>query len=85
MTDERRCPESPVFPIIVTIALLVECQPGDSAVRIFPFTGEDMAVTGLRPHRWRRGIHGNSPMNRRLSASGCEQCAGEKDRTIEVS
>jgi hypothetical protein len=34
----------------VTVALLVECQPDDGAVFIFPFTGEDMAVTGLRRH-----------------------------------
>jgi hypothetical protein len=85
MTDERVCLESPVFPIRVTIALLVECQPGDSAVHIFPFTGEDMAVTGLRHNRWRREIHGNSPMNRRLSASCCKQCAGEKERDTDVS
>jgi hypothetical protein len=85
MTDERVCLESPVFPIIVTVTLLVECQPDDGAVYIFPFTGEDMAVTGLRRHRWRKGIHGNSEMNRRLGASCCEQCAGEKDRDTDVS
>ena len=48
------------------------------AVNIFPFTGEDMAVNGLRRHRWRKGIHGDISMNRRLGASCCEQCAGEK-------
>ena len=48
MTDERLRLESPVFPIIVTVTLLAECQPIDGAVYIFPFTGEDMAVTGLR-------------------------------------
>jgi hypothetical protein len=69
MTDERVCLESPIFPIIVTVTLLVECQPKDGAVYIFPFTGEDMTVTGLRRHRWRKGIHGNNPMNRRLGAS----------------
>jgi hypothetical protein len=85
MTDERVCLESPVFPIIVTVTLLVECQPDDGAVYIFPFTGEDMAVTGLRRHRWRKGIHGNSSMNRRLGASCYEQCAGEKERDTDVS
>jgi hypothetical protein len=69
----------------VTVTLFVECQPDDNAVYIFPFTGEDMAVTGLRRHQWRNGIHGHSPMNRRLCASCCEQCAGEKDGDIDVS
>jgi hypothetical protein len=85
MADEGVCPESPLFPIIVTVALFVECQPDDGAVFIFPFTGEDMAVTGLRHHRWRKGIHGNSQMNRRLDARCCEQCAGEKERDTDVS
>jgi hypothetical protein len=86
MTDERVCLESPVFPIIVTVTLLVEYQRDSGAVYIiFPFTGEDMAVTGLRLHRWRKGIHGNSPMNRRLGASCCEQCAGENERGTDVS
>jgi hypothetical protein len=49
MIDERVCLESPVFPIIVTVALLVECQQDSSAsdIYIFPFTGEDIAVTSL--------------------------------------
>jgi hypothetical protein len=87
MTDERACLESPVFPIIVTVTLLVEHQQDSGAVYryIFPFTGEDMAVTRLRHHRWRKGIHGNSPMNRRLGASCCEQCTGEKERGTDVS
>jgi hypothetical protein len=51
MTDERVCLESPVFPNIVTVPLLVEYQRDSGAVYIFPFTGEDMAVTGLRRHR----------------------------------
>jgi hypothetical protein len=42
MTDERVCLESPVFPLVVTVALLVKCQPDDGAINIFPFTGEDM-------------------------------------------
>ena len=46
MTDERVCLESPVFPIIVTVTLLVEYQRGSGAVYIFPFTGEDMASPG---------------------------------------
>jgi hypothetical protein len=50
MADERVCPKSPIFPIIVTVALFVECQQDSGAVFIFPFTGEDMAVTGLRRH-----------------------------------
>jgi hypothetical protein len=85
MANERVCPESPIFPIIVTVALLVECQPDDGAVFIFPFTGEDMAVTGLRRHRSRKGIHGNSQMNRRLGASCCVQCADEKEKGTDVS
>jgi hypothetical protein len=85
MTDERVCFESPVFPIIVTVTLRVECPQDSGAVYIFPFTGEDMAVTGLRRHRWRKGIYGNSPRNRRLCASCCEQCAGEKERETDVS
>jgi hypothetical protein len=50
MIDERVCFESPVFPIIVTVNLLVECQPDDVAVHVFPFTSEGLAVTGLRRH-----------------------------------
>jgi hypothetical protein len=50
LIDERVCPESPVFPIIVTVNLLVECHPDDGAVYVFPFTSEDLAVTGLRRH-----------------------------------
>jgi hypothetical protein len=47
MTDERACLKSPIFPIIVTIALLIECQPIDCvAFYIFPFTGEDVTVNG---------------------------------------
>jgi hypothetical protein len=34
----------------MTIALLVEYQRDSGAVYIFPFTGEDMAVTRLRHH-----------------------------------
>lgn len=38
-----------VFPIIVTVPLLVECQQDRRACTIYilPFTGEDMAVTSL--------------------------------------
>ena len=75
----------PVLPIIVTVALLVECQPNGGAVSIFPLTGEDMAVSGLTRHRWRKGIRGDISMNRRLGASCCEQCAGEKKRHIPHS
>jgi hypothetical protein len=50
MTDERVCLEPPVFPIIVTVNLLVECQPDNGAVYVSPFTSEDMAFTGLRRH-----------------------------------
>ena len=43
MTTERVCLESSVFPIIVTVALLIEDQTTDgaiySAICIFPFTG----------------------------------------------
>jgi len=75
MTDERLRLASPVFPIIVIVTLLVECQPNDGAVYIFPFTDQDMVVTELRGHRWRKKIHGNSPMNRRLGIRCCEQIA----------
>ena len=85
MADERVCPESTLFPIIVTVAPFVECQPNDDAIFIFPFTGEDMAVTGLSRLRWRKGIHGNSWMNRRLGASCCVQCANEKEKGTDVS
>jgi hypothetical protein len=74
------CLESPVFPRIVTIALLVERQPNGSAVNIFPLTGENMAVLGLTGHRWREGIRGSRLINRRLGASPCEQRVGEKER-----
>jgi hypothetical protein len=50
MTDERVRLESPVFPIIVTVTLLVECRPDDGAVYIAPFTSKDKAVTGLKRH-----------------------------------
>ena len=39
MINERVCLESPVFPIIVIVALLVECQPNGGAVNIFLSTG----------------------------------------------
>jgi phosphoribosylformylglycinamidine (FGAM) synthase-like amidotransferase family enzyme len=42
----------------MTITLLVECQPNGSAVNIFSLTGEDMAVSGLTGHRWKKGVHG---------------------------
>jgi predicted kinase len=64
--------EPPLLPVILAIALLVERQKDHGAVFIFPFTGENMAVTRLRADRWRRKIRGISPMNRRPSASGCE-------------
>jgi hypothetical protein len=85
LTDERLCLKSSAFPFIGAIALLVECQQDNSAVFIFPFTSEDVAVTGLRPHRRGKGIKGNSPLNRRLGASRCDQCAGEKERETDVS
>jgi hypothetical protein len=50
MTDERLRLESPIFPLIVTVALLIECQQYRGAIYILPFTSEDMAVTGLRRH-----------------------------------
>jgi hypothetical protein len=45
MTDDRLCPDFPVFPIIMTVALLIEGQRNNGAVLIFPFAGEDIAVT----------------------------------------
>ena len=51
MADERVCLESPVFPILVTVTLLVEYQRDCGAVYIiFPYTGKDMAVTGMSDH-----------------------------------
>ena len=82
MTDERICLESPVFPIVVTVALLIKCQPSHSAVDIFPFTGEVMAVIGLRRHLWRKGVHGHSPVNRDLvqdAASNTQTRRSEAD------
>lgn len=42
MTNERVCLESSVFPIVVTVALLIEGQPTDGAIYraiyVFPFT-----------------------------------------------
>src|SRR5512141_2764576 len=85
MTDERTCLESPVFPSIVTIPLLVEGQPNGSTVNIFPLTGEDMTVSGLTRHRWRKRIRGSRSINRRLGASTCEQDAGEKEPGISLT
>jgi hypothetical protein len=85
MIDERTCLESPIFPSIVTIALLVERQPNGSAVNIFPLTGEDMAVFGLTGHRWRKGIRESRSINRRLGASACEQRADEKEKSISLT
>jgi hypothetical protein len=57
--------------VIATVPLPVECHPIDGAIciDIFPFTGEDMAVTWLRARRRRREIVGNSLLNHRLGAS----------------
>jgi hypothetical protein len=85
MTDELVCPKSSVFPSIATVALLIECQPNDAAVLIFPFTGEDMAVTWLRHTSGRNGICGNSPMNRRPGACRYKSCGGNKDGNNEIS
>ena len=85
MADELLRLESSVFPIIVTVTLLIQCQPIDGTIYIFSFTGEDMAVTGLQRHRWRKGISGNSQMNRRLGASCCKECGGKKERDTDVS
>ena len=85
MADELLRLEFSIIPIIVTVTLLIQCQPIDGTIYIFSFTGEDMAVTGLRRHRWRKGISGNSPMNSRLDVSCCEQCAGGKERDADVS
>src|ERR1041384_461442 len=85
MTDERMCLESPVLPIIVTVALLVEGQANGKAVNIFPLTGEDMAVSGLTGHRWRKRVRGNSLMNRRHGAACCEQHTDEKERGISLT
>jgi hypothetical protein len=73
MTDERLRLESPIFPLILTVALLIEYQQYRGAIYILPFTSEDMAVTGLRLCRWKSGIHGNWAMDCRLDASRREQ------------
>jgi hypothetical protein len=78
MTDERACLESPVLPIVMTVALLIECQSDGCAVNIFPLTSQDMAVSDLARCRWRKRIGGTSVMYRRLGASRSKQRAGEK-------
>jgi hypothetical protein len=85
MIDERMGLESPVFPSIVTVTLLVEGQPNGSAVNIFPLTGEDMAISGLTGPRWRKAIRGSRWINRRPGASAYEQRAGEKERGISLT
>jgi hypothetical protein len=87
MTDERICLEAPILPVIATVSLPVECYSIDRTIciDIFPFTGEDMAVTGLRARRWRREIHGNSLMSHRLGASSGEQRGNNKERECDVS
>jgi hypothetical protein len=79
--------EAPILPVIATVPLSVECHSidGTICIDIFPFTGEDLAVTGLRARRWRREIHGNSLMNHRLGASCGEQCGSKKERDRDVS
>lgn len=66
MADERLRLEPPLLPLIVTVALLVQNQPNDRAVYIFPFTGENLPVTWLR-------IRGRSRINRLIGASSREQ------------
>lgn len=78
MTDERACLESPVLPIVMTVALLVERQPNGGTVNIFPLTSQNMAVSDLARCRWRNRIRWTSMMNRRLGASRSKQRAGEK-------
>jgi hypothetical protein len=80
MADELACSNSPIFPSIATVALLVECQPNDATVLIFPFTGEDMAVTELRPRRGRRRIRGHSLLNRWPGACRRKDCGDKKER-----
>jgi len=87
MTDECICLEAPILPVIATVSLPVECHSidGTICINIFPFTGEDMAVTGLRARRWRREIHGSSLMSHRLGASCGEQHGNNKERGRDVS
>src|SRR5688572_1741261 len=86
MTDERACLESPILPIVMTIALLVEYQPDGGAVNIFPLTGEDMAISGPTRRRWENGIRGSRSMHRRFGTRCSEQCAGEKkERDISLT
>jgi hypothetical protein len=81
------CLESPLLPVIASVSLPIECHSIDGTIRIdiFPFTGEDMAVTGLRARRWRRGIYQNGLMHYRLGASCGKQCGGKKKRDRDVS
>ena len=89
MPLERVRLESSVFPRIAPCAFFIEYQSIDGAsylsIFIFPFTGEDMAVAGLRGYRGRKGVSGNRLMNPRRGACCCEQCAGEQERDIDVS
>jgi len=86
MTDEFICLESPILPVIATVPLPIECHSidGTTCIDIFPFTGKDMAVNGLRARRWRRGIHGNGLMNHRLGASCRTQRGGKKEWDRDV-
>jgi len=81
------CLESPILPVITTGSLPIECHSigGTICINIFPFTGEDTAVTGLRARRWRRGIHGNGLLNHRFGASCCKQRGGKKEGDCDVS
>jgi hypothetical protein len=68
----------------MAVPLCVEYQPDSSAtaIDIFPLAGEDMAVTGQGCARWSMGITGNGLM---VATSGCEECASEQERDIDVS
>jgi hypothetical protein len=79
MTDECVCLESSVLPVIATVPLSIEYHSidGTICIDILPFTGEDTAVTWLRVRRLSGEIHRNRLMNRRLSASHCEQRKGK--------
>jgi hypothetical protein len=85
MTDERACLESPILPIVIAIALLVEYQPNGGTVNIFPLTGEDMAISGPTRRRWENGIRGSRSIHRRHGARCSEHHTDEKERNISLT
>jgi hypothetical protein len=86
-TAESPCLESPVLPVVATVSFSIERHSidGTICIDIFPFTGQDTAITGLRTLQWKGGIHGNGLRNYRLGASCCKQREGKKKKDRDVS